>query len=151
MSKFRKEHSSGGIVFRNQDGKIEVALISRINTRGKRVWCLPKGKVESKETPEDTAKREVREETGMDAEIVKKLGSINYWIVSPEDKTTVYKTVDFYLMEYKSGNVNDHDWEVEEVRWMDIDSALQIMEYPSEREMMLKAKQELKSVTKGGE
>jgi 8-oxo-dGTP pyrophosphatase MutT (NUDIX family) len=151
MSKFRKEHSSGGIVFRNQDGKIEVALISRINTRGKRVWCLPKGKVESKETPEDTAKREVREETGMDAEIVKKLGSINYWFVSPEDKTKVYKTVDFYLMEYKSGNVNDHDWEVEEVRWMDIDSALQIMEYPSEREMMLKAKQELKSVTKGGE
>jgi len=125
-------------------------VIARTNTRGKKVWCLPKGKVEKGESPEETATREVREETGMSADIIKKLGSINYWFVSPEDKSKVYKTVDFYLMEYKSGSPREHDWEVEEVKWLDIDTAVKIMEYPSEREMMLKAKEELKEAQKGG-
>ena len=125
-------------------------MISRINPRGKKVWCLPKGKVEKGESPEEAATREVREETGMSADIIKKLGSINYWFVSPEDKSKVYKTVDFYLMENKSGNPEEHDWEVEEVKWLDIDAAVKIMEYPSEREMMLKAKRELIKAQKGG-
>ncbi len=150
MAKFRREHSSGGIIFRNNNGKLEVALIARINTRGKKVWCLPKGKVERGENPEETARREVREETGMNADIVKKLGSINYWFISPEDKSKVYKTVDFYLMKYKSGSSEDHDWEVEEVKWVDIDSAFKMMEYPSERKMMSKAKEELENIAEGG-
>ncbi len=150
MVKFRREHSSGGIIFRNNNGKLEVALIARINTRGKKVWCLPKGKVEKGESSEETARREVREETGMNADIVKKLGSINYWFVSPEDKSKVYKIVDFYLMKYKSGSSENHDWEVEEVKWVDIDSAFKMMEYPSERKMMFKAKEELKNIAEGG-
>ena len=78
------------------------------------------------------------------------MGSINYWFVSPEDKSKVYKIVDFYLMKYKSGSSENHDWEVEEVKWVDIDSAFKMMEYPSERKMMFKAKEELKNIAEGG-
>lgn len=125
-------------------------MISRINPRGKKVWCLPKGKVEKGESSEEAATREVREETGMNTDIIKKLGSINYWFVSPEDKSKVYKTVDFYLMKYKSGSFEKHDWEVEEVKWLDIDTAVKMMEYSGEREMMLRAKEELKGIQMGG-
>lgn len=146
MAKVRKEVSSGGILYKvGEKGNIEIALISRRNQKGNLVWCLPKGKVEGGEDPQKTALREVREETGMEGEILADLGTINYWFYSPEDGAKVNKTVHFYLMEYKGGSPEDHDWEVEEVRWYDIDDAMGKLAYKTEKEMVQKAKELLDS------
>lgn len=136
MGKFRKETSSGGVLYRLKEGILEVALILRTTQKGKKVWCLPKGKVEKAESPEETALREVREETGMEGEIVQKLGSINYWFHSPEDKAKVHKTVHFYLMKYLSGSPQEHDWEVEDVSWFNLKEALALMAYETEKEIV---------------
>lgn len=146
MTRVRKEVSSGGVLCRKgEKGNIEVALISRRTQRGDRVWCLPKGKVERGEDPQETALREVREETGMEGKILADLGTINYWFYSPEHGAKVNKTVYFYLMEYKRGSPEDHDWEVEEVKWHDIDDAIGKLAYKTEKETVQKAKKFLDS------
>ncbi len=137
MAKTKLEFSSGGIIYRKRGKKAEVALIVR--GEGK-IFCLPKGKIEKPEAPQQTALREVEEETGLKGEIEKELGKINYWFYSKEDKAKVFKTVYFYLIKYESGETTHHDFEVEEVKWLPIDEALKIITYPSERKMMQKAK-----------
>lgn len=149
MSKFRKEVSSGGVLYRVRKGTLEVALILRLTPEGKKIWCLPKGKVEKGETLVQTAVREVREETGMKGEIVKKLGSINYWFYSPKDNFKVYKTVHFYLMNYISGNPKDHNWEVQDVKWHKVEDVLNYLNYDSERDIARKAGKILNKISEG--
>lgn len=149
MPKTKLQFSSGGIIYRKQGRRVEVALIVRGEAppfRKKRrdegkVFCLPKGKIEKPETPQETALREVEEETGLKGKIEKEIGKINYWFYSKEEKTRIFKTVYFYLLKYESGSPEGHDFEVEEVKWLPIDEALKIMTYPTERKMMQKAKQ----------
>lgn len=141
MSKTVLQFSSGGIIYRKQGKRVEVALIVR--GEGK-VFCLPKGKIEKPETPQETALREVEEETGLKGKIEKEIGKINYWFYSKEEKARIFKTVYFYLIRYESGETQGHDFEVEEVKWLSIDEALKIMTYPTERKMMQKANSLLK-------
>ena len=132
-----REISSGGVVYRREGGKIQVVLIAR---QAKKIWGLPKGKIDPGEKPPQTALREVREETGLSGKIERKLGDIRYTYYAPWDDTRYSKVVSFYLMKYLGGSTADHDWEVEDAQWFDLDKALKKASYPGERSMLLKAK-----------
>jgi len=131
--------SAGGVAFRtNHLGQIETALI----LVGPRLrWQLPKGAINPGEEIEDAAHREVREEAGVDTKIIRLLDRIEYWFYASHEgqRTRFHKFVHFYLMQYLSGNVEDHDHEVEEARWIEINEAIKMLAYESEREVMRKA------------
>jgi 8-oxo-dGTP diphosphatase len=132
-----REVSSGGVIYRRHAGTIEVALI-RVRNR----WGLPKGHVEEGESIDQTAVREVREETGLEGRVSKKLGDIRY---SYRDKGTsgepvrIYKRVSFYLLRYLKGDVRDHDHEVDEARWFPLEEAIKNLKFATERKMMHRA------------
>ena len=105
------------------------------------MWGLPKGLVEQGEKPEEAAVREVREESGLEAEIVQPLGDISYWFVW--DGERVHKTVSFFLMEAVGGNVEAHDQEMEEVRWFPLPEAVRAAAYKSERDVIKRAAEAL--------
>ena len=123
--------SSGGVIFRTTNGTFEVALISR----GK-LWCLPKGLIEAGETAEETALREIREETGLTGEILKKIGKIHYDFIKEKH---FFKTVHFYLLKFIEGSIDDHDYEVDTVKWFPISDGFQILTYPNEKRILEKA------------
>jgi 8-oxo-dGTP pyrophosphatase MutT (NUDIX family) len=135
--KTRFEHSAGGVVVRNVDGDIEVALASRRTRAGDLVWGLPKGVVEDGERPEEAALREVREETGLEAEIREPLGDISYWFVW--DGERVRKRVSFFLMDATGGDLADHDQEMEEVRWFPLAEAVRKAAFRSEQDVVKRA------------
>ncbi|MEO6792759.1 MAG: NUDIX hydrolase, partial [Mycobacterium sp.] len=115
------ETSAGGLVIDGIDGPREdqvAALIGRIDRRGRMLWSLPKGHIEVGETAEQTAIREVAEETGVQGDVLAVLGSIDYWFVT--DGRRVHKTVHHYLMRFSSGELCDDDVEVTEVAWVPI-------------------------------
>jgi 8-oxo-dGTP pyrophosphatase MutT (NUDIX family) len=93
------------------------------------------------ESPEQTAKREVREETGLEGKVTGKLGEIQYIFYSPEARSKVQKTVHFFLIEYLQGSVENHDAEVEEARWFPIETAIKHLVYENERDILKKAEQ----------
>lgn len=134
----RFQVSSGGIIFRRRGGKVEIALIA---VKGGNVWCLPKGIVDKGENPEETALREVREETGLTGRILGRIGSISYWYFIKEENAKCKKTVDFYLMEYEKGSTKDHDWEVDEASWVPIEEAAERASYKGDRRIIEKAKE----------
>ena len=131
--------SSGGVVFRPAGAGYEVALIRVARADGD-AWALPKGWVEKGEDLEQTAVREVREETGLDAKVLRKLGEITYEFYSKTDRGRIVKTVHLFLMEYLSGNTANHDDEVEEVRWFPLEDALRTLMHKNEREMLEKVR-----------
>jgi 8-oxo-dGTP pyrophosphatase MutT (NUDIX family) len=101
------------------------------------LWALPKGTPNSGESLEETAVRETREETGIDVEIEEPLGSISYFFV--RNRTRFRKTVHFFLMRPVGGSIEQHDHEFDEVRWFQLEEALEIMTYPTEREVVERA------------
>jgi 8-oxo-dGTP pyrophosphatase MutT (NUDIX family) len=131
----KKLVSAGGVIFRASDGDFEVALC--LKKRGK-VWCLPKGLVEKNEKAEDAALREVREETGLEGEIVEKIGEINFDFFGRQH---YFKTVHFYLLRYVGGSPSDHDFEVDDARWFSISDAVRILGYENERNVMRRARE----------
>jgi 8-oxo-dGTP pyrophosphatase MutT (NUDIX family) len=116
---------------------LEVALASRRTRRGELAWGLAKGLIESAEDPAATAVREVREETGLDAEIEDDLGEISYFYVW--EGVRVRKSVRFFLMRTTGGDVSRHDHEMEEVRWFGLGEALDAASFKSERDVLEKA------------
>ena len=130
--------SAGGVLYRVHGG-VEVVLILHRSQRGTWVWCLPKGTVEAGETLEETALREVREETGISGKIVEKLGQIQYEFYSKQDKQRIFKTVHFFLLAYLSGNEQDHDDEADDARWFSIDAAEKHLTHQNELAVLQKA------------
>ena len=143
MLPIEAQFSAGGVAFRRgPDGGAEVALIA---VGEKLRWQLPKGTIESGEAPEDAALREVREETGLETEIIEPLEVIEYWYVgdSRGSRVRFHKQVHFYLMRYVAGDVADHDHEVREARWMAIDEAIERLAFDNERKVAAIAKQRI--------
>lgn len=140
-----RQISAGGVIFRPYKGSIKVALIS---VKGGKVWALPKGLNEKGENLARTAHREVKEETGLDGKILTKIGHISYFFVLKDEGETrrIFKIVYFFLMEYTGGSVEDHDEEVEECRWFNINEAIKLMKYEDEKEILKKAKKLIKEL-----
>ena len=134
--------SAGGVAFRITGTTIEVALIS-VGKDNR--WQLPKGIVDPGESPEVTAVREVREEAGLQTELLDQLDKSEYWYVGNKSSQRVrfHKFVYFYLLRYSSGNIEDHDWEVNEARWVEINQAQQLLAFKSERLVVAKAAEKI--------
>ncbi|UCG36634.1 MAG: NUDIX hydrolase [Candidatus Bathyarchaeota archaeon] len=132
--------ASGGVIFRVNNEKLEVALISKGNR-----WFLPKGLIEPDETVEDAALREVREETGLAGEVVKKIGKIRYDFIREKH---YFKTVHFYLLRHVGGSVRDHDSEVDKSKWFPVSRALALLTYPLEKSILKRARDLLKAKQK---
>ncbi len=130
--------SAGGVAFRELDGRIEIAIIL---TNPERRWQLPKGMVDEGESFEEAALREVREEAGIDTELIGELERTEYWFSADRNgtRTRFHKFVHWFLMRYTSGNVEDHDHEVFEARWETVDEALRMLVFKNERDMVEKA------------
>jgi 8-oxo-dGTP pyrophosphatase MutT (NUDIX family) len=139
--------SAGGVAFRWKDSKLEIAIVS---IKPKLRWQLPKGIVDPGESPQETAVREVREEAGIETDLIKLIETIEYWYRSLKNGQPVryHKFVHFYLMEYRSGDVSNHDHEVEEARWVSFEEAIEILEFKSEREVAEKAREIIEAVGK---
>src|SRR6476620_2829539 len=130
------ETSAGGLVIDGIDGPREsqvAALIGRIDRRGRMLWSLPKGHIEMGETAEQTAIREVAEETGINGGVLAALGRIDYWFVT--DGRRVHKTVHHYLMRFLGGELCDEDVEVAEVAWVPIRELPARLAYADERRL----------------
>ncbi len=126
--------SAGGVVHRPIGSRREIVLVHR---RTPRLWALPKGTPDAGETILETALREVREETGIAVEAEDPLGAISYFFV--RERTRFHKTVHFFLMRPIGGSVEEHDHEFDEVRWFQLEEALQIMTHATEREVVERA------------
>jgi 8-oxo-dGTP pyrophosphatase MutT (NUDIX family) len=123
------EFSAGGLVIRNLRDGPHLAVI-RVRDE---ILALPKGHPEKGESSQDAALREVREETGLDATPIEKLGDIRYWYA--RDGERVLKVVSFFLFRYHSGRLAEHDHEVEEALWIPLEDAPERLAYKSEKEI----------------
>lgn len=133
----RRELSAGGVVYRRNGRAIEVALIRT----GKR-WGLPKGHVERGEGIQEAACREVLEETGLEGEVIAKLGEISYRYAYKKaggEVVRVFKRVHFYLLRWSQGEVRGHEYEVDEARWFALEEALDKLTYATELKMLRQA------------
>ncbi|NKS33024.1 NUDIX domain-containing protein [Rhodococcus hoagii] len=131
-----RETSAGGLVVDGLGGpkdKLCAALIGRTDRRGRLLWSLPKGHIEQGETAEQTAMREVAEETGIRGSVVASLGSIDYWFVT--EGRRVHKTVHHYLMRSLGGELSDADIEVTEVAWVPLSELDSRLAYADERKL----------------
>jgi 8-oxo-dGTP diphosphatase len=133
----RDQHSAGGVVCREADGGLEIAIIL---THPERRWQLPKGLIDEGETSEQAALREVREEAGIDAEVIATIDRTEYWFVAEINgvRSRFHKHVQWFLMKYVSGDVTDHDHEVAEARWASVEEALKLLVFKNEREIVEK-------------
>jgi 8-oxo-dGTP pyrophosphatase MutT (NUDIX family) len=123
------------VVVRGRD--IAVIVPVKRDANGNRVLGLPKGHPDGDETPEDAAAREVSEETGVTAELIDRLGDVRY--TYERRGRRIDKRVEFFLFEYRSGDLADHDHEIEEAWWMPMTEAVHALSYEGEREMVARA------------
>jgi 8-oxo-dGTP pyrophosphatase MutT (NUDIX family) len=128
--------SAGGVVYRRGAHGVEVALCGR---RQPKLWALPKGTPNAGETVEQTALREVREETGLDVLLERKVQSIAYWFVRAVDGVRCHKTVHFFLMRAVGGSVDRHDPEFDDVQWFPADEALRMLTHANEAKVVEEA------------
>jgi 8-oxo-dGTP pyrophosphatase MutT (NUDIX family) len=129
--KTTRAESAGGVVLRGGSGALEVVLVGRADPG---TWALPKGTPVPGESREQTALRETREETGLEARIVEPIDSITYWFALRHSR--VCKTVYYYLMIATGGDTSLHDPEYDRVSWFPTAEALRVMTYPNEADMV---------------
>ncbi|OGH14249.1 MAG: hypothetical protein A2860_02825 [Candidatus Levybacteria bacterium RIFCSPHIGHO2_01_FULL_37_33] len=145
------EFSAGGIVVKEEANKMFILVAQHSQHHG---WVFPKGLIEKKEsgirnqesgreTKEEAALREVEEETGIKSKIIKPLQPVTYWYNFEGSK--IKKTVYYFLMEYVSGDTKNHDWEMENVEWIDIDEVENKLTYKSDKQVWQEAKKEIVS------
>ncbi|MEX0673297.1 MAG: NUDIX domain-containing protein [Gaiellaceae bacterium] len=136
----RREFSAGGVVVRRLRGRWVLAAI-RPGGKPEGVWALPKGLIGRGEDPEETARREVEEETGVRARALRKLGDVRYVYTWQGER--VFKVVSFYLFRYSGGRLGDLPpalaHEVAEARWLPLEKAPSLLAYGGEREMAERA------------
>jgi periplasmic divalent cation tolerance protein len=132
-----KEVSAGGVIYRRNGDNFEVALIHVRNR-----WGLPKGHVEEGERVEAAALREVKEETGLEGKLIRRLGDIRYSYrdkIKENEPIRIYKRVHFFLLRYIKGDVRDHDHEADDARWFPIEQAIKHLKFATERKMVHRA------------
>jgi 8-oxo-dGTP pyrophosphatase MutT (NUDIX family) len=129
--------SAGGVVVRSHAGRHQFVVGARRRDRDRRTWTLPKGTPDAGETLEQTALREVAEETGLEVRIVDRLGTISYTFF--QSGTRIEKTVHYFLMEPIGGDLGRHDHEFEEVRWLDMAEAEATLTFGTERALVARA------------
>ncbi len=127
----KREFSAGGIVF-NDKGEVLVTQHSQ-----NKHWSFPKGHVDPGQTTEGAALREVKEEGGIVAKIISKVGYSKYVYTFEGEK--IFKIVTYFLMKYISGDPKDHDWEVEEANWYTPDEALKQLSFPQDKVLLKNA------------
>jgi 8-oxo-dGTP pyrophosphatase MutT (NUDIX family) len=129
-----EETSAGGLVLDALALDARAALIGRLDRRNRLLWSLPKGHVEAGESIEQTAVREVREETGISGRVVAPLGTIDFWFVA--DGSRVHKTVHHFLLLAEGGELSDEDIEVAEVAWVPLSEVSRCLAYVDERRLV---------------
>ncbi|MDI2031330.1 NUDIX hydrolase [Saccharopolyspora sp. TS4A08] len=129
------ETSAGGLVIDGDHGL--AAIIGRLDRRGRLLWSLPKGHIEPGETPEQTAVREVAEETGIIGRVVTAIGTIDYWFVAGNRR--IHKTVHHFLLDAVGGELSDEDVEVTEVAWVPLGELDEVLAYADERRLVRRA------------
>ena len=149
-----KVASAGGLVFRQSGELIETLLCARARPgyQGEDApltWRLPKGTPEHGETVEETAQREVQEETGVRVNVLAPITSIRYFFVGHDDGIRYDKTVYFYLMEPLGGSTSDHDAEFDVVEWCSYEEALELLEYDNERSVLEAARSLIETYREG--
>lgn len=127
----KREFSTGGIVF-NREGQVLLTKHSQNH-----YWGFPKGLIDPGQTSKEAALREVREEGGVEAEILEKVGDSKYVYTFKGEK--IFKVVTIYLMKYISGDPKDHDWEMEEAGWFEVEEALKTLSFSKDKELLKEA------------
>jgi len=126
--------SAGGVVYRRGRDGAEVVLCGRTSEG---IWGLPKGTPDANESLEETAVREVSEETGLRVAIEAKIGTIEYWFA--REGVRYHKFVHHYLMVATGGSLENHDWEYDRVDWFPLEEACTTLSYANEVEVVRKA------------
>ena len=134
--KTQRVTSAGGVVLRPSEEGHEVLVCGRIADK---LWALPKGTPEPGETMEQTALREVREETGVEVQKEAMIGDIRYWFSRPNEGVRYFKTVRHYLMRPIGGDTSLHDHEFDDVRWVEVQAALKLLTYQNEVKILRQA------------
>ena len=140
--------SAGGIVIRHEQGIAHLVVGSRRREPDGVTWTLPKGTPHAGETVEQTALREVAEETGLQVKITEPLDSIEYWFV--QRGTRIHKTVHYFLMEPVGGDLAHHDHEFDQVRWLAITDAPTVLTFETERALVVRAAERLAATAGAG-
>ena len=130
--------SAGGVAFRQNGAGFEIAIIS---AKPSLRWQLPKGIIDAGETPEIAAIREVREEAGIETEILSKIETIEYWYIGDArgERVRFHKLVHFFLLKYLGGDTENHDFEVAEARWVKAREAVKMLAFKGEKTVAEKA------------
>jgi 8-oxo-dGTP diphosphatase len=137
--------SAGGVAYRKKGKVVEIVIIS-VGEQNR--WQLPKGLIDKDETSAEAALREVREEAGIETEMIDLIDKVEYWYYSKRGSKRIrfHKFVYFYLLKYRSGNTEDHDREVKEARWVSIDTGQNMLTFKSEKNMVDRAKEMIDSL-----
>src|SRR5205823_9629248 len=125
-----REFSAGGVCVRRLRGRDHAAAV---RVKGGAVLALPKGHIDPGESAAQAAQREVREEAGVEGELVEKLGDVKYWYSRSGER--VMKMVSFFLLRYRSGSVRDHDHEVDSAEWVPLAEAPKLLSYRGEKQV----------------
>lgn len=140
------EFSAGGIIYKKEDSKIYILVSQHSQHLG---WVFPKGLIGDhveKEKKEDTAVREVKEETGAEAKIVKEIKPVTYWYVWEREKRK--KTVYYFIMKYVGGDITKHDFEMADVAWLPESEVLNRLTYKSDKDAYKEALPQIRKLAK---